>query len=252
MGEGGQGCVALVTGASSGIGAAITRRFAAAGYRVLASGRDPDRLAAVANSFAGVATDLTDLALDTAAQCSALVARCIAQFGALDVLVNNAGIYVRRDTEATTDDDWRRTLTVNLDAPFFLSRAALPHLRTRRGSILNIASDWGLHGGRKAAAYCASKGGLVLMTKAMALDHAHEGIRVNAICPGDVDTPMLEQEAAVDGLNHAEALKAYGRASPTGRVTSADEVAALALFLASADAAQITGAAIPIDGGNTA
>jgi NAD(P)-dependent dehydrogenase (short-subunit alcohol dehydrogenase family) len=251
--ESGQvGRVALVTGASSGIGAAIVRRFAAAGYRVLASGRDRGRLAAVAAGLGQVACETADLSADTAATCTSLVDRCMARFGALHVLVNTAGIYVRRATEATTDEDWRRTLTVNLDAPFFLSRAALPHLRARRGCILNIASDWGIRGGRDAAAYCASKGGLVLMSRAMALDHAREGIRVNAICPGDVDTPMLEQEAAVDGLDHAAALRQYGAMSPSGRVTTADEVAAMALYLASDEAVQVTGAAIPIDGGSSA
>jgi NAD(P)-dependent dehydrogenase (short-subunit alcohol dehydrogenase family) len=141
---------------------------------------------------------------------------------------------------------------VNLDAPFFLSKAALPHLQETRGAIINIASDWGLQGGKRAAAYCASKGGLVLLTKGMALDHAAQGVRINAVCPGDVDTPMLVAEAIHDGLSHAQALEKYGRDSPSGRVTRADEVAALVLYLASDQAAQITGAAIPIDGGNTA
>lgn len=242
--------VVLVTGASSGIGAAIARRFAETRYRVLATGRNGARLQALAAGFPNM--DCVEADLTTAAECGRIVNRCVERFGRLGVLVNNAGIYHRRTVEATGDDEWRQTLAVNLDAPFYLSRAALPHLRASRGCIINIASDWGLKGGREAAAYCASKGGLVLMTRAMALDHAQEGIRVNAICPGDVDTPMLEQEAAVDGLSHAEALQRYGRQSPSGRVTSAEEVAALALFLASQDAEQITGAAIPIDGGNTA
>ena len=242
--------VVLVTGASSGIGAAIARRFAEAGCRVLATGRNGARLQALAAGFPNMACVEADLT--TAAECGRIVKRCVERFGRLDVLVNNAGIYHRRTVEATSDDEWRQTLAVNLDAPFYLSRAALPHLRESRGCIINIASDWGLKGGRDAVAYCASKGGLVLMTRAMALDHAREGIRVNAICPGDVDTPMLEQEASADGLSHAEALQRYGRQSPSGRVTRAEEVAALALFLASQDAEQITGAAIPIDGGNTA
>jgi meso-butanediol dehydrogenase / (S,S)-butanediol dehydrogenase / diacetyl reductase len=244
------GRVVLTTGASSGIGAAIACRFAAAGYQVLATGRSAMRLEALGAEFPGIERVVADLA--TATECARVVAHCIERLGRLDVLVNNAGIYHRRRTEQTSDEEWRETLAVNLDAPFFLSRAALPHLRASRGCIINIASDWGIKGGREAAAYCASKGGLVLMTRAMALDHAAEGIRVNAICPGDVDTPMLEQEAAVDGLSHAEALRRYGRLSPTGRVTMADEVAALAVFLASPDATQITGAALPIDGGNTA
>jgi NAD(P)-dependent dehydrogenase (short-subunit alcohol dehydrogenase family) len=245
-----QGSVALVTGASSGIGAAIARRFAVAGYRVLATGRSALRLEALGAEFPNSERVVADLR--SAAECQQLVACCVERLGRLDVLVNNAGIYHRRTAEKTSDEEWRQTLAVNLDAPFYLSRAALPHLRESRGCIINIASDWGLKGGREAAAYCASKGGLVLLSRALALDHAAEGIRVNAICPGDVDTPMLEQEAAVDGLSHAEALRRYGRQSPTGRVTTPDEVAALALFLASPDAAQITGAALPVDGGNTA
>jgi len=242
--------VALVTGASSGIGAAIATHFAGAGYAVLATGRDRGRLDLVCAAAPGAVGIVADLSV--AAECRRVVDACVERFGRLDVLVNNAGIYYRRTAESTGDEEWRQTLAVNLDAPFFLSRAALPHLRSRRGCIINIASDWGLQGGRDAVAYCASKGGLVLMTRAMALDHAAEGVRVNAVCPGDVDTPMLEQEAAVDGLDHAAALERYGRQSPSGRVTTSEEVAALTLFLASDAAVQITGAAIPIDGGNTA
>ena len=128
----------------------------------------------------------------------------------------------------------------------------MPHLRQTKGVILNIASDWGLVGGKKATAYCASKGGMVLMTKSMALDHAHEGIRINAICPGDVETPMLYAEGAARGLEPDQALREAARASPTGKVTSAADVAALVVFLASEAASQITGAALSIDGGNTA
>jgi NAD(P)-dependent dehydrogenase (short-subunit alcohol dehydrogenase family) len=242
--------IVIVTGASSGIGLAIARRFAAADHTVLAAGRDPGRLSDLKRGCPAVSIWTGDLS--SAAACNSLVEYCVAQYGRIDVLVNNAGIYFRRETQETTDEEWHQTLAVNLDAPFFLSRAAVPQLRASRGVIINIASDWGLRGGRKAAAYCASKGGLVLLTKAMALDLAADGIRVNAICPGDVDTPMLEQEAAVDGMSHTEALVVYGSQSPTGRVSTVDEVAALTLFLASAEAVQITGAAIPIDGGNTA
>lgn len=240
----------IVTGASSGIGAAIARQFARANFQVVATGRNLARLSGLKQEFPCISTWPGDLA--TASACNQLIDHCVSLHGRIDVLINNAGIYIRRETLETTDEQWRQTLAINLDAPFFLSRAALPHLRASRGVILNIASDWGLKGGRKAAAYCASKGGLVQLTRAMALDHAAEGIRVNAVCPGDVDTPMLEQEAGVDGISHAEALALYGSQSPTGRVSTADEVAALCLFLASEQAAQITGAAIPIDGGNTA
>lgn len=241
---------AIVTGASSGIGAAIATLFADSGYRILAAGRNSERLAGLGEEREAIIPWTGDLT--EPGNCQKLVADCVHRFGRLDVLVNNAGIYIRGDAAETRIEDWRRTLAVNLDAPFYLSQAALPHLLQSRGAIINIASDWGLQGGRKAAAYCASKGGLVLLTRAMALDHAAGGVRINAVCPGDVDTPMLVNEALQDGLSHAEALEKYGQASPSGRVTRADEVAALVLYLASDQAAQITGAAIPIDGGNTA
>ncbi|MDH4109608.1 MAG: SDR family oxidoreductase [Gammaproteobacteria bacterium] len=242
--------VAIITGASSGIGTAVAESFVGAGYRVMAAGRDRNRTADLLRLGSALRTWIGDVA--AVSSCSELVTVCIAEFGRLDVLVNNAGIYRRANAEGTTDADWRDTLAVNLDAPFYLSRAALPELRRTRGVILNIASDWGLVGARDAVAYCASKGGLVLMSKAMALDHAAEGVRVNAICPGDVETPMLYEGAALRGISDAEALREAEAMSPTGRVTSAAEVAALALFLASDSGAQITGAAIPIDGGNTA
>jgi len=240
----------IVTGASSGIGAAIATLFAENDYQVLAAGRNVSALDEIAAGRDAVVPWTGDLA--EPGSCEQLVEDCIERCGRLDVLVNNAGIYIRGDATETRAEDWRRTLAVNLDAPFFLSKAALPHLRETRGAIINIASDWGLQGGRRAAAYCASKGGLVLLTRGMALDHAAEGVRINAVCPGDVDTPMLVAEAVHDGLTHQQALETYGRASPTGRVTRADEVAALVLFLASDQAANITGAAIPVDGGNTA
>jgi len=242
--------VALVTGASSGIGSAVVLRLAECGYAVMAAGRDTERTAALREQHRSIGTWTGDLV--TSASCNELVDVCIEQLGRLDLLVNNAGIYEAANAENTTDALWSQTIAVNLDAPFFLSRAAIPHLRQSHGVILNIASDWGLVGGKEAVAYCASKGGIVLMTKALALDHAHEKIRVNAICPGDVETPMLYAEGAARGHDPATATRAADALSPTGRVTTADEVAALVVFLASDDAAQITGAAIPIDGGNSA
>ena len=242
--------VAIITGASSGIGTATAQLFAANGYAVLAAGRDAERLAGIAAASDHISPWAGDLTTEPA--CNRLVKDCIQLFGQLDVLVNNAGIYIRGDATETHAEDWRKTLAVNLDAPFFLSKAAIPHLKKTRGAIINIASDWGLQGGRRAAAYCASKGGLVLLTKSMALDHAADGIRINAVCPGDVDTPMLVNEANNEGLTHAQALHKYGKDSPSGRVTHSDEVASLVLYLSSWQAAQITGVAISIDGGTTA
>jgi NAD(P)-dependent dehydrogenase (short-subunit alcohol dehydrogenase family) len=159
---------------------------------------------------------------------------------------------MRGDVTETSDDDWRHTLTTNLDVPFYLSRAALPYLLTAEGSIVNIASDWGVHGGERAAAYCASKGGLVLLTKAMARDHARDGLRVNAVCPGDVDTPMLTAEAEAQGMGIDEYLEEAADAVPNGRVAAPEDVAALVLFLASDAAIHITGTAMLVDGGGSA
>jgi len=242
--------VVLVTGASSGIGAAIAIAFADAGWEVMAAGRDEGRLAEVtdvAESISSWAGELQD-----SHDCEELISDTIDEFGSLDCLVNCAGIIVRGDATETTDEDWRHTMAINLDVPFYLSRTAMPHLLLTEGNIVNIASDWGLKGGKNAAAYCASKGGIVLLTKAMALDHARDGVRVNAVCPGDVDTPMLAAEAEEQELEWEEYLEQVSEASPNGRVGEPEEVAALTLFLASSAAAHITGTAIPIDGGSTA
>ena len=143
-------------------------------------------------------------------------------------------------------------MAINLDAPFFLSRAALPHLLRSTGSIVNIASDWGLKGGARAAAYCVSKGAIIQLTRAMAIDHASDGLRVNAVCPGDIDTPMLASEAEEHDIDLDEYLAQAAEESPNGRIGTPEEVAALVLFLASDVATHITGTAIPIDGGGSA
>ncbi len=243
--------VAIITGASSGIGAAAAAAFNRQGYKVVLAGRDEARLASAA-------TNLNDDAviwagdLTSSEACNALVRSAITRFGRVDVLLNCAGVIYRYAAEDTTDSQWDNTMAVNLTAPFFLSRAVIPHMKTSGGVILNISSDWGLRGGDLAVAYCASKGGLVLMTKAMAVDHAKDNIRVNAICPGDVDTPMLKGESEQLGIEYKAAMIENNAASPTGRITKPEEVAALCLFLASDAAEQITGAAIPIDGGASA
>jgi meso-butanediol dehydrogenase / (S,S)-butanediol dehydrogenase / diacetyl reductase len=242
--------IVLVTGASSGIGAAIARRLAHDGWQVLAAGRDAARTNALATAAPAIHPWVGALA--TAADAGRLIADCVQACGGLDLLVNNAGIYEVANAESTTDDAWQRTIAINLSMPFYLSRAALPELRKRKGAIVNIASDWGLKGGANAVAYCASKGGLVLMTRAMAIDHAAEGIRVNAVCPGDVETPMLYRSGALRGADARTAVREANAESRSGRVTTPEEVAAVVAFLASEEARQINGAAIPIDGGGLA
>ena len=214
--------IALVTGASSGIGTAIARRLATDGYAVLAAGRDARRTEALAKELAGARAWIGDLA--RSADCDRLIADCVKAFGGLDLLVNNAGIYLPARTEEATDAIWNETIATNLSVPFFLCRAALLHLRKRRGAIVNIASNWGLHGGPHAVAYCASKGGLVLMTKALAVDHAAEGIRINAVCPGDVATPMLFRDAEARGLDREAVLRESAASTRSGRVTTPEEV----------------------------
>lgn len=240
----------LVTGASSGIGEATARLFAEQGYRVMGAGRDPGRLAQLAAGNENISTwsgDITD-----SSQCNALVAHTVAEYGGIDVLVNSAGIIQMASVADTDDELWRATMAVNLDATFYLSRAALPHLLARRGAIINLGSDWSIDGAANASAYCASKGAIVLLSKAMAVEHAAAGLRVNAVCPGNVDTPMLHEEAKNSGMGVDEAIRQWDAESPTGRITRAEEVAALILYLASDAARQITGTAIPIDGGITA
>ncbi len=242
--------VVLVTGASSGIGAAIAIAFAEAGWDVMAAGRDEGRLEEVSDVSDNIVTWAGDLG--DSEDCEELVGETIDEFGQLDCLVNNAGILIRGDTSETSDEDWRYTMTVNLDVPFWLSRAALPHLLEAEGSIVNIASDWGLNAADSAVAYAVSKGGLVLLTKSMARDHARDGLRVNAICPGDVDTPMLAAEAEASGLPLDEYMEEASEAVPSGRVAEPEEVASLALFLAGDAAAHINGTAILVDGASNA
>lgn len=249
------GRAVLVTGGTSGIGAAVARAFGAAGASVLLSGRDAERGERVASEIAaaggavafGVA-DITDPQTP-----GNLVKACLDRFGRLDILVNNAGIIYEGTAEETSDAEWLETMSVNLDGAFRMSRAALPAIRqSGGGSIVNVASDWALVGGRRAVAYCASKGGLLMMTKAMALDHAHENIRVNAVCPTEIDTPMLDREIEQAGLTKEEAHAAYGEKIPMGRVGTPEDVARAVLFLASDHAGFVTGVALPVDGGVTA
>jgi NAD(P)-dependent dehydrogenase (short-subunit alcohol dehydrogenase family) len=216
----------------------------------MAAGRDEERLEEVADVSENIATWSGEFA--SSDDCDELVADTLDEFGHIDCLVNSAGVIVRANVADTSNEDWRLMMAVNLDAPFYLCRAALPHLLRARGSIVNIASDWGLKGGLRAAGYCASKGGIIQLTKAMALDYASYGLRINAVCPGDVDTPMLVGEAENEDVDIEDYLADAAEQSPNGRIGTPEEVAALVLFLASDAALHITGTAIPIDGGASA
>ena len=247
--------VILITGATSGIGTACAHEFAARGARLMLTGRNPDRgreiLEAVRATDAQaefVAGDVRDRAF-----CERIVEETIKRFSRVDILVNSAGISLSVSTLDTTDEQWDATIETNLTSLFIVSRAALRSMRAQRsGSVINIASDWGLVGGSNAAAYCASKGGVVLLTKAMALDHARDNIRINAVCPTDTDTPMMLEDFRQRGVGVEEGIRESVEEIPIGRMATAEEVAAAVCFLASDSAASITGIALPVDGGSTA
>lgn len=249
------GTAVLVTGGTSGIGAAVARAFGDAGAAVLLTGRDAGRGAEVAADIASDGGTAEFMAADVTntGACGRLVDAVLDRFGRLDVLVNNAGVIHSGDAQSTTDEQWNETIAVNLTAAFRMSRAAIPAIREQGGgSIVNIASDWALVGGQNAVAYCASKGGLLLMTKAMALDHAGENIRVNAVCPTEIMTPMLTGEFRAAGKTDEEGLAALAEIIPMGRVGTPEEVARAVLFLASDQASFMTGVGLPLDGGVTA
>ncbi len=246
--------VALITGAGTGIGRATALRLAAEGAVVALMGRRREQLEETAAEVRRQGGEALALLGDVSnpEDAEEAVARTEEAFDGLDILFNNAGVVHDGDILELDLDTWRETLDINLTGPFLMSRAAVPRLRKRGGGvIINNASTLGLVGLERAAAYCAAKGGLVLLTRAMALDHAGEGIRVNAICPGVVDTVMPRRRGLTDA-DRDRLDEVYGPLHPLGRIATAEEVAALVAFLASDEAAFITGAAYPIDGGLTA
>jgi len=240
--------ITLITGATAGIGAATARLFAERGATLLLTGRNEAAGQALAAEL-GADFRAEDVASPGAAD--RLVAWAVARHGRLDVLVNNAGILSQGDSQACSDAEWDAVMAVNVTSVFRLSRAAVALMARQAGggAIVNVSSDWGLVAAQQAVAYGTSKGAIVQMTRSMAADHARQGIRVNAVCPGDTDTAMLRQAAGAD----VEArLAEMAQALPLGRIGQPRDVAAAIAFLASDDAAFITGAMLPVDGGNSA
>jgi NAD(P)-dependent dehydrogenase (short-subunit alcohol dehydrogenase family) len=246
--------VALITGGTSGIGEATAVLFAREGACVAITGRNGDRGKRVVKRIMRASGEAIFLRADVsvAKDCRHAVDATMKSFGGIDILFNNAGVFHPQTALECSEREWDEQIDVNLKGTFLMSKFVLPGMIARkRGVIVNNASGWGIVGGDRAVAYCASKGGVVLMTKAMAIDHGAQGIRVNCVCPGDVETPMLPADAKMRGLKWADYIAGCAK-RPLGRVGTVEEIARAVLFLASEDSSFMTGAALVVDGGGTA
>ena len=239
------GKVALVTGASSGLGAAVAKLFAQRGATVFGIARDTERMAAVFEDVPGGEFASVDITNPQA--CQTAVEQCVERFGKLDVLVNAAGFHQMRHTAEVTDDEWAYDLAVNLSAPFYLCRAALPHLLDG-GNIVNVSSVAGVEGEVYSAGYCSAKHGLVGLTRALAVEYTRERVRVNVVCPGGMLTPQVTDFSAPDNADFKLIMRI---AAPRGLMEPVD-VASVIAFLASDDAAAVHGAVYEIDNGKLA
>jgi NAD(P)-dependent dehydrogenase (short-subunit alcohol dehydrogenase family) len=248
------GKTALITGGASGIGRATALLFAREGATLAIA----DLNKAGGNSLVeeirngGGRALFTPVDVSRAADCHRIVEHTAHEFGSIDILFNNAGIIRRASVTELSEEDWDRVMDVNVKSMFLMSREVIPIMaRAGAGSIINVASGWGLSGGPNAAVYCASKGAVVLLTKAMAVDHGPQNIRVNCICPGDTDTAMLRHEAQQLGEREERFLAESAR-RPLGRLGQPEDIAQSALYLASDAASFITGTALVVDGGGLA
>jgi NAD(P)-dependent dehydrogenase (short-subunit alcohol dehydrogenase family) len=249
------GKVAAITGGAVGIGAASARLLAAQGAQVAIGDIDlgAAEQAAAGIQAAGGQARCFELDVRRADQVGAFMEQTAATFGGLDILVNNAGVVVAKSTTDTSPEEWERVIGTNLTGAWLCARAAIPFLvRRGSGAIVNVASNAGLVGFPNLAAYCASKGGLVQLTKAMALDCAPQHIRVNAICPGHTRTPMGDSFVAAQADPAAFVRDFINVQHPLGRMAEAEEVAQAILFLACDDSSCITGSILAADGGYTA
>ncbi|MBU6372419.1 MAG: SDR family oxidoreductase [Alphaproteobacteria bacterium] len=240
-----QGKVAVITGGASGIGAATARRLHAEGAAVLLADLNDDAGRALAAELGDGRAIYRRADVAVWDDVEGMVAAAVAAFGRIDILVNNAGIGSFATVADISLEEWRKVLAIDLDGVFYGCRAAIPHMRkTGGGAIVNIASASGLAGDFSFAAYNTAKGGVVNLTRAAAIDHAREGIRINAVCPGPVATPII---AAVDDMPGVRAM--WDERVPMGRFAQPEEIASVVAFLASSDASYVTGAIVSVDGG---
>ena len=249
-----RGKAALITGGASGIGRATALLFAEEGAGVAIADIDAGRGEALRDEIRSRGGRALFIACDVtqAADCQRAVERTVSELGGLDILFNNAGTIRRATVLEVSEEEWDRVMAVNVRSVFLMSKYAIPHMeRAGGGSIINTSSGWGLKGGPQAVSYCASKGAVTNMTRAMAIDHGEQKIRVNAVCPGDTDTPMLRGEAGQLGMGEEEFMKEAAD-RPLRRYAQPEEIAQAVLYLASDAAGYVTGAALVIDGGGMA
>jgi meso-butanediol dehydrogenase / (S,S)-butanediol dehydrogenase / diacetyl reductase len=250
------GKVVLVTGSTTGIGEACARLFAESGAAVMVSGRHDERGRAVVEAIraAGGSAQFAAVDLRAPGACERIVGDTIERLGGLDILINNAGILYTANALDTSDEQWLDTMAVNVNALFYLSRAAVRHMKVagNKGAIVNVASEWGLNGEANHVAYCASKGAVIQITRCMALDHARDNIRVNSVCPGEIHTRMVDDILAKRGGDLAGNLRDLAAGIPLRRLAHPIEVARCVHFLASDLASYVTGTNLSVDGGNDA
>jgi len=235
------GKTALVTGAAGGIGAAVVRMLRAEGARVAVADRDVSGIEAEAH----LPGDLRD-----GAYSDGLPAAVVAALGRLDIVVNNAGVITRGAVTETSDADWDLSVGVNVEAPFRISRAAIPLMAGQGGgAIVNVASCWGLRPGPNHAVYCMTKAAIASLTQCMGMDHAHQGVRINAVAPNEVNTPMLRTGFVKRGFDPDTAVAELGKTVPLGRIAEPEDIADVILFLASGAARYMCGALVEVNGG---
>jgi NAD(P)-dependent dehydrogenase (short-subunit alcohol dehydrogenase family) len=248
------GKVVLITGGTSGIGLAAANRFRLLGANVVVMGRSVIRGDAaiqflISTPGAGIDFFASDVAI--VADCQYVVDQVIKLYHRLDILINSAGCYLEESISEMNEEKFDQLMAVNVKGTYFMSQTAVPWLKQTRGNIVNVSSDAGLNGNILCTAYCASKGAVTVFSKALALEMAPQGVRVNCVCPGDIDTPLLERQVAAQ-LDPDVYRREMAEVYPIGRIGTANEVANVITFLASEAASFVTGAVWSVDGGLTA
>jgi 2-keto-3-deoxy-L-fuconate dehydrogenase len=244
--------VVLVTGATGGIGKSIVNKYAEQGFTLAIADKDEDEANKLANEInhnGGMAMVFYGDLLDQS-YCDNLTSEVQTKLGTVGILINNAGFMSRGDITQTSDEDYELSMKINVEAPFRLIRASIPLMvESGGGSIVNISSCWGINPGPNHLIYCTTKAALAAMTKCLGRDHAHQNIRINAVCPNEVNTPMLRTGFEIRGLNPDDAIEELNQSVPIGHIAEPEEIADVVAFLSSDEARYICGSLVEINGG---